>query len=340
MDLVEHEERLPAPVFQHWKCVLPGNPSPEVVVLPGKQAQWSLNDLLGNLFETTCKESLHENYCKRKAVVEDIHRSLWPGQPLPDLVPSKHQELNRRPGDPQDSDNVYLKNKCLPTSLAFSWIVWAFSHSKRMASSRAKSWKFFHDLFHHCLEVAGSLEFEVSLLGQRNASGQTVEITSHNDTVDARLLWTRILHNRISVEWNSCRVQDSNLISSNLQRPRLLDIIFFALDYKNKTGYLLRPAAFSLLAQFAYWVDGNIRQISLKAAGYKDSLDKNRIDKAVALHHAIWTAIDYAFYENDACLCFGLGWLLYSIFGLPVKVYLFMIMAPEISESEFTNNCP
>ena len=300
----DSDDEFPAPVLQHFKCSLPGDPAVEVVAIPNLQCQWVVTDLLGNLFETNCKETLRRDlFLKRKDVVETVHEQIYPGESIPDLVPSKHEkERSEQDYPPQ----IYLKNKSVPTSLAFSWMVWAFSTPKRSSMSREKAWSFFKKLFQHCLEKAGTLKFRANCLGQPNAPSVEFEITSFNASVDPKQLWTRSVHNRFALEWNTRRLEETNHIQSNLTRPLFLDIVYFALSHNNKNGYLLKPMVFDWIAQFSCWVDENVTTLSMETTGFQDSLMKNKVGKNVALHESLWKGIDFALYENESSLLYYL----------------------------------
>ena len=285
---------------QVCKYVLCGDPAIEVVVVPGVQVQWVVTNLLGNLFETADEESLHEHFKTKKLVVEDYHFRLWPGESIPGLVPSKHAK-RPLPQDDEIERPIFLKRKSVSTSVAFAWIGWSIHHNKRSSTSRKKSREFLQKLFENCLESQGRLSFRFRPLGLRNAGEETVEITTLNPTVDCRRLWPRSIHNRFHLEWETCRLNQDHPVSSPVTRPKLLDIIFFGLDTKCKNSYLLAPFAYTWLAQFGNWLNLNVSKVSSASAFYLDSLDKNRVDKMVALHHSMWKAIDFALHENDAC---------------------------------------
>ena len=103
----------------------------------------------------------------------------------------------------------------------------------------------------------------------------------------------------LSFQWNMCRLDNDNFISSPLERPKILDIIWFGLNPANgNPGKLVRPLAHTLIAQFAAWVDEHFPVIALEVEGYQEARQKNRAAKLDALTHAVWKAIDWYLHDN------------------------------------------
>ena len=305
-------------VVQLTKCLLPGNPAIEVTEFCQQddvQGQWNMQELLKNLFATQAPESIAAPWESKKEVVKEFHRFLWPGFPVPALMKTKHEQKVE-----SDAAQIcYLKKKTVPTSVAFAWVLWGISHPRRDLALRIKSWKFFVQLFEHALAEAGRLTFRVKCVGQRGALDKMVAVNIHNPTVFGRIVWTVSVGRQISYQWNVCRLDENNPISSTLERPKLADIICFGLNSANgMAGRLVRPLAHTLMAQFAAWVDEHLAVIALEVQGFHEAKQKNRTAQLDALTHALWRAIDWYLHENELRL---LSWTLFSDFFLYAGVY-------------------
>ena len=292
-----------ASVVRVTKHILPGNPSVEVSQIHGiddLQCQWSLRELLGNLFTTIDEGALQEHFKGKSQQVNDMHFALWPGYGVPEVLHSKHVHAQKLQDHHQA---VFLKKKTMSTSLAISWISWAFSDRKRMPAQRDKSWACFANMFTHCLESAGRLSFQVKCIGEPGAPERGVTINSQNSTFDSRALWKPSVRHYIEMEWNRMRLELGNqMMTSNLERPSFLDLVFFGLHPKNNCKVnFVKPLALSLLAQFAFWLDANIEKASLEVQKYETSRQKNRVSKNDALNHSIGAALQFYLHENDFC---------------------------------------
>ena len=280
------------------RSAVPGNPAIEVITLASTsiQAQWSVVDLLSNLFQTKAEKKLLAHFTDKRELVEDVHRAIWPGQDLPDLLVSKHEADS---GESLADQSFFLKRKTVPTSLAFSWILWAVSHGKRLSSDKKLAIKFFHEFFTHAVGVGASLNFQICQVGTRELL--TLEVTSQNSMLDSRYLWNRVIYARIVDEWNICRLNPESPITSYIGRPSFADLICFAFGAAAGAGRILQPLVLSMLAQFAKWVDENVRKLSVQAAGYIQKIEKNRMRHMTALTHSIAEAAQFYLNENEFC---------------------------------------
>lgn len=311
----QREDANLAEVLTLTNYLIPGEPAIQVTAIPDNdlQCQWNLLELLKNLFKTTDSEALLGHFKNRMGSVTDFHFRLWPGYVLPEILRTKHQTSD------EVEQKVFLKKKTVPTSIAFAWVVWAVGHTKRDISLRKKSWKFLAQLFEHSLEQAGRLGFRVKCVGDAGAPDRTCAVNMHNPTVSAQLLWKPAVQRQLLLEWESRRLDESHFISSVMDRPKLLDVIYFGLTVGGDAGNLLTPLAETILAQFAGWLDEHFQVIALEVSGFQDSRLKNRLAKQDALTHALWEAINFFLHENDL-------WHLLERFRLRMFVYWFLFI--------------
>ena len=298
VDEGDHGEIGLAAVVRLTMYLIPGNPSIGVTELQRQdvQGQWNVCELLKNLFATQDEEAIFEHYHTKKEGVNEFHRLLWPGFPIPFILKTKHEKKE----EADEEQLVYLKKKTVHTSVAFAWVLWGMSYPRRDPSLRRKSWDFFVRLFEHAVAEAGRLSFRVKCVGLRGALDKMIAINIHQTTVQGRILWTAAVERLLSYQWNVCRLDENNFISSTLQRPNVLDVIYFGLNPANgNPGKLVQSLAHTLMAQFAAWVDEHLPVVALEAEGFQEARQKNRVAKQDALTHAMWKAINWYLHEND-----------------------------------------
>lgn len=287
------------------KYLIPGNPAIEVTEIPKEdlQCQWNVVELLQNLVETKSHDKIYEMFKERNDSVAGFHHELWPGYPVPTTLKSKHDE-----GDEGDQA-VYLKKKTVATSTAIAWIMWGVSHPKRIAAHRRKAWDFFVQLFDHAVREAGRLTFRFKRVGEVGSTTETrMVINIHNPSVEGSSLWTEPIKLQLRFQWETCRLDDNVFLSSVIERPKVLDIIWFGLSHATgRFGEILRPLALTLVAQFAAWLDDHFQVVAIEVHGFSDTRLKNRTAKEDALKHALWKAIEFFLHENDIWHSSGYG---------------------------------
>ena len=256
------------------ECLLPDDLLVTIVQDHDIQAQWAAFPFLMQLFRAQDPEKIREYYTHsdRWEEIQDVHRQLWPGHGLPQILVSKHESKEDTAGQ-----GVFLKHKSMPTSFAVSWLAWAVSNSKRMPPDRLRSQQFLRRLLTHVLAVAGTLRFNILRVGDRNASLAEVQVTSLNDQLNARALWTQAVHRSLQTTWNRKRLDENHPLESSDDRPSFIDVIIFGLDPKCQPANLwLKPLASTILAQTASWMDDNIARLAVSADERNQSRQKNR----------------------------------------------------------------
>lgn len=261
------------------------------------QCQWEIWALPRCIFRTKDFDQLREYFRKKKEEINDFHRSLWPGFPIPPLLRSKHD------CDTDDTDQgqgVYLKHRTVPTSLAFPWMSWAVSRPRRMPQDRSKSQRLLRAFLEHVLEKAGTLTFRVKRIGHQLSRETTVQVTQREPCFDSTTLWTRPVHVRLQAVWEAQRTDRENVsVQSMLSHPHWADLILFGMD-PNGGARVIKPLSYTLFAQLAHWVDNptNMSSLALTAEEFEESRQKNRIQGMAVNRQALMEAILYALYEN------------------------------------------
>ena len=193
------EECLPslAPLLE---CVLPRELIVTVVDSGKKyQSQWSVWPLLKLLFRTKSMDKLQSYYTEKKNEVADYQRLFWPGFVVPECLVSKHEkDLQKKKG--ALNQDIYLKGRTVPTSLALSWIVWGIMKSKRMAEDRQRAREVLREILDHVLDKAGQFSFEIRQIGALKE--HAISITAMNPHFDSELLWTKGIRGRLVFAWN------------------------------------------------------------------------------------------------------------------------------------------
>ena len=278
---------------------LPGNPAVQVkrVDMPDIQCQWEADTLMPNFYVQSNWKKMKDRIRENWPAAEKFHKLLWPDGEVPsnDVV-SKHVKLE----DGDASKKVFLKKITMPTSVAFAWMAFAICHPKRTSESRERAWNFLAVLLEHCIDSAGRMEFYVQKAGDIHRSTTKIVLTYYQKEMDCKQLWTRTIFSRIVAKWRTCCEDDHCPISSDIENPTLVDFLHFAMSPATERhgGSLLRPAAFSILAQFAHWLDTNMEKVALHTSDFHYNLDKNRMKKSAALDHSLWAAIDFMLHEN------------------------------------------
>ena len=200
-------DNLRHPMTAISRTVLPGEPAVLVYTFgdcPEVQAQWQASDLLLNLFITENAEKVMAKFrqADRAAQVHDFHRMIFPGRPIPALLKGKHDREDSGPSN----QTFYLKDRTVPTTLAISWMTWGFSHNKRQAAERQVSREFAQTLLSHVLSSAGSVQFEVHMVGSRR--GPVLANVKHPaGTVLGSNVWGASVRSRIRPQWNVLQLQ-------------------------------------------------------------------------------------------------------------------------------------
>ena len=256
---------------------LPGEPTIVVIKADSSlQLLWECNSLGRNLFRTQKDDKIRAYIKEKSANISEIHNQLWPGQPVPASLQGRHDKA-------EDTDQeIWWRKALIPTSVAFSLVVWCFASPKRMPSDRQKARAFLQRVVNHILQAHGPLQFRVSCVGD-NARESSAEISVENESLDSRILWTRRVHNFICQKWNANKLSENHFLSTSIERPSFCDVIFFALDLEcQPEGRPLRSLAHSLLAQLAEWLNSNVGRVSTQPVSSAEARGKNkRIDESL-----------------------------------------------------------
>ena len=284
-----------------FSVLLPGDPAISVVTAEGTdvQRQWVAGDLLLNLFSTSSveKATAHCRDPEKTAQVAEFHREVFPGEAIPGLLLTKHEaDQGFAKGQNQP---FYLKEKTLPTTVAWSWIAWAVSYPRRQPPERKLANACFSGLVQHCLEGCGSLQFDMQAVGSREAVSREVRYPGGTFSVDD--VWGTAVRARLRPAWKFLR--DAGVLTSDFQRPSLADVILFGLQPKKNDQYaraysLVRPLALSLLRQFVRLLDSRMPELSLESLAYRKGMEKNRARQQVALRLATTAAGMYYLFDN------------------------------------------
>ena len=260
------------------------------------QSQWSVTDFLKQIFSTQDEDRLREHFANKTGEIEDIHRKLWPGFEIPDNLVSKH-------GTEKHEASVYLKKKTMPTSICFCWLAWALEKERRMPAERTKTKAFARRFLKHVLQVAGSLQFNITTVGARGfqaALGSVVQVSETNSCVDSKLLWNMNLKGRIAPTWEARRNDLSEDLSSVWNRPEWIDFIIFALDPRNKSVHtLLASVAWEFLAQTASWVDNNVSRLAVLTGDLLRERQKNKSENLAVKTAVAIEAAEFWLHRND-----------------------------------------
>ena len=286
---------------QLTNILLPGTPAVPVVLAEGHadlQAQWSAGDLMLNIFNSKKVEKVMTRFREPEKVaqVSDMHREIFPGQAVPRLLVPKHEA-----SDVKDQP-FFLKGRTVPTSLAFSWMGWAISHTKRQGPEVKRAHNFCRQLIGHVLERSGAIPLKVQSLG--TAFEGEVDVRHPGGHFAPENLWRRIFVSRLRPAWQMLR--RLGVLVSDLQRPALADVVeIFGLCQLPQDGAhvdefaLVRPLSLSLLRQLASWVDCQMSQLSLQQLSYHLGMEKNQARQQVALRAAVTVAAMHYLQENE-----------------------------------------
>eukprot|EP00439_Symbiodinium_sp_Y106_P021666 s155_g2.t1 len=281
---------------------LPANPGVVVFSITGAdvEPQWTVKEVLQNICRTKSDDKLRVFYQTYKEAAEDYHFRLFPGQPLPGILLSKHEATKQGIKQP-----VFLKPKTVPTTMVFAWMTWAFSNGNRSAEDRAKAFGLLSSLWNHSLKQAGSIELDV-------ANVVTGVRTPHKfgplrPWVPGTHVWTRILAGRLRPKWDRLRLSGT-YITSDFQRPSFLDLVFFGMDpLAGHEGSLVRPVAMLLLASFATWLNDpeNLVPLSIEDVSFQDAKAKTRLVEKQARLVMLMQAAFFYINENATWMQFA-----------------------------------
>jgi len=262
------------------------------------QAQWDVVFFLQNLFTTRDEDKLRDHFVTKKKEIEKIHEKLWPDYEVPPLLESKHGAVKASEG------NLYLKRRCMPTTLSMSWLVWSVSMSRRMPADRRSSQLFLRKFLQTVLVAAGTLQFTVKTIGTRRVKTKTLQVSTRNSCLHSSDVWSLRLQEQIQPEWEA-RLGDrqDEQVSSSWDRPEWIDLILFSLDPKNKrSSPLLTPVAYSILEQTAEWIDSNVGKLALRTSDALHTRQKNRTDNTAVTRYVAIEAAVWLLFENDSVL--------------------------------------
>eukprot|EP00435_Cladocopium_sp_Y103_P040727 s2314_g11.t1 len=149
--------------------------------------------------------------------------------------------------------------------------------------------------------VQGQLRLIVAKVGDPAEERIATQVTAQDDTIDARLLWTRSIYNKFYQTWNVHKLNRTHFLESDVTRPTLVDLISFAFDSTcQPEGAVLQPLALSLVRQLAEHVDKNLRQLSLEPMKEEEHRAKNRkVDNSIFLQKITRAAL-FLLNENVA----------------------------------------
>ena len=292
------------------KHILPGDPLIPVNQFSQEdlQSQWHCKELLQNVFKTSSAEKLYDyaNNKEKLGQVEAIHQNIWAGREVPKELESKHlvRASSKERVETTESQNVFLKRKTLPTSMAFSWVVWGISHTRRMPADRERCRDFLQQLWRRMMTRLPIMEFNIRVLGSDKRS--TILVGNRNDKIDAGLLFSRKIFAEVLPRWNIARLNNSKALSigSSLETPSLFDIVIFSLDpLSREAGLCLRPLALNFVAHMALYVDQHPDVLSVAARSEivldPSSLCKNKSDSKIVREQQIKLAAQYYLHENE-----------------------------------------
>lgn len=270
------------------------------------QAQWAVVPLMRRIFRAKNETKLHVLFTEKFAEVQETHRELWPGFGPPKMLQSKHQRATANSDSEAEPQIVYLKQKSVPTSMAMAWLAWGASKSRRMAEDRSRTLSYLKELLDHVLQRAGKLDFRVVKIGRPQDGETSVQVSAMNPYLNSRLLWTKSQDCRIVPTWELCRIDSKHAVSSGADRPHWLDIVAFAVDSKGGLAQrLLKPLAFTLLAQAASWMDDNMSRLALEASEFQRTGRKNRFQSKAANFLAMVQAANFLLQENETLAYIG-----------------------------------
>ena len=290
--------------IQLSRIVLPGDPAVPVTVaddFPELQGQWSVSDFLMNLFQTQAADKAMERFrdAERTSQVHEAHRTLFPGKPIPNLLTAKHEKQASR------QQPFFLKEKTVPTSIAFAWILWAVTGSgvtgnrSRTVAQRQPGYGFLRGLISHSVERFGRLTLLVSRVGLARGRDTSADITHPSASLSGELVWSQAVRPRIRSAWEA--FQRAGVLRSDWQRPTVADLIIFSVTHPvagGESASLARPLGLSLLRQFATWLNDNLSLLSVDALGYRAGMEKNRARQQLALTEATTAAAMFYLFEN------------------------------------------
>ena len=172
-----------------------------------------------------------------------------------------------------------------------------------MSAERTKTKAFARRFLKHVLQVAGSLQFNITTVGARGfqaALGSVVQVSETNSCVDSKLLWNMNLKGRIAPTWEARRNDLSEDLSSVWNRPEWIDFIIFALDPRNKSVHtLLASVAWEFLAQTASWVDNNVSRLAVLTGDLLRERQKNKSENLAVKTAVAIEAAEFWLHRND-----------------------------------------
>ena len=152
--------------------------------------------------------------------IQDTHRQIWPGQP----VPSKKTK---------DRENLVV-----PTSVVFAILVWAVSAPRRSPSSRERASTMFASLMRRCVEYGVTITFPVFDDSGAFESLRHADLDPDHFTVN---FWTDSLSKVAALTWDM-ELQNPKLSVPTTPRDAasLSDLVLWALkpvpiNCKNET---------------------------------------------------------------------------------------------------------
>ena len=225
---------------------------------PESQCEWALNTLGFNFFSTKRADKLVPKCVKDTGAVQDCHRQLWPGQPVPQV------EATSAGGE--------YATKFVPTSVMIAYVLHMSTSAARPIPLKKMAFELLRALFDKACAAGGfviqHLQFSADLTSAVWAKQQ---LDAPTDFVP----WDQNFYvQNIAMSWSYDLANPKKpCVASAPPNVHPADFVCYAMDtprdlrrsmpqaYAAKVK--LQTAALSLLTQLAVYVDANLASVTL-----------------------------------------------------------------------------
>ncbi|CAE7614292.1 unnamed protein product [Symbiodinium sp. CCMP2592] len=226
-------------------------------VRPDSQCEWALNTLGRNFFTTLKSEKLVGKCMKEQEAVGEWHRQLWPGQPVPVVLPPKA--------------GGEFATKFVTTSVMVAYVLHMSVPSSRPAEARRLAYECLRALFDRACQT-GCFRIQHVHFSPDLQQGQWITQELRRPT-DFRP-WTQPFFEKlVAFQWSFDLADDKKVhVTSVPPNIHPADFVLWAMDTARDSRRTqifaakakLQSAALSLLTQLAAFIDGHMREVTME----------------------------------------------------------------------------
>lgn len=236
------------------------------------QCEWPTQACMGLVMETKVPRKRSEGFFANKAQAAEVHRLIWPGVAVPNLLSSKHA---RSTACIPAERLFWAKEATMPTSIFMSFLAWGMWSSRRQLPSRTAATMGFSQV---CKKLWASIPVCI-LKHRRLGDGVWVELEVDSTMlVPSSSLWTPDVYTSDLGDLWDGDFTSKPWITTSGQQISLADFVCFALDPKHR-GVMrneLQSCAFCLMSQIAALLDTSAQQMASTTAVIGSTLKSNR----------------------------------------------------------------